>query len=55
MKTVSQEYLFTTYVTDSQDPNEFMIELFSSDADGNTLVQVTKNFDELIDFLEKLT
>ncbi|GHH99101.1 hypothetical protein [Neobacillus kokaensis] len=55
MKAISQDYLFSTFVNDCNDPNEFIIEFVLCDAVGKTAVKVTNNFDELIEFLEELS
>ncbi|MBL4950683.1 hypothetical protein JK635_00295 [Neobacillus sp. YIM B02564] len=49
-----KEYQFSTFVNESMDRNEFVIEFFPADP-SNGSPKVTRNFDELIDFFEQLT
>ncbi|WML31340.1 hypothetical protein RCG24_05550 [Neobacillus sp. OS1-32] len=53
MQNRQKEYQFSTFVNESVDRNEFVIEFFPSDP-SNDSPKVTRNFDELIDFFEQL-
>jgi hypothetical protein len=48
------QFLYLSSVNDTTNEDEFLVEIFSYEADGTSKpAAVTKNFDELIDFLEK--
>lgn len=54
MPSTKLEYIFSTVVSDSTDVNEFIVEFYpENDAEGSPF-KITKNFDELIDFLNEL-
>ena len=54
METVEHPYLYSSLVTEDGNKEEFLVEIFSFEADGTSKpAAVTKNFDDLIDFLEK--
>ncbi|MCM3567725.1 hypothetical protein [Neobacillus mesonae] len=52
MQSIPQEYIFSTYVTSNANPNEFFVEFFLDEPGGNLPIKVTRNFDELMDFLD---
>jgi hypothetical protein len=54
MPSTKQEYTFSTVVSDSTDANEFIIEFYPDNAAEGSPFKITKNFDELIDFLNEL-
>lgn len=56
MQSVKEMITFSTTVSDSTDPNDFLIQFSSCDSslDEETPIMLTKNFNELIDFLEQL-
>ncbi|MDR7001714.1 hypothetical protein [Neobacillus niacini] len=56
MPSVKEMITFSTMVSESTDPNQFLIQFSSCESsyDHETPIQQTKNFDELIDFLEQL-
>lgn len=47
----TQDYQFSTMVSESKDPREFIIE-FTPIESSKGSVNITKNFDELIEFFE---
>jgi hypothetical protein len=54
METVNHQYLYMSCVNDNTNEDEFFVEIFSYEDDGTSKpAAVTKNFDDLIDFLEK--
>lgn len=53
METCKQDFIFSTLVSDSTDVNEFIIEFYENAADESP-IKITKNFDELLDFLNEL-
>ncbi len=57
-KSFSKEknYIFSTSIDYSADPDEFIVELFCPDdeEDSTTPKKVIRNFDELISFFENL-
>ncbi|MGG1397086.1 hypothetical protein ABE288_04560 [Bacillus salipaludis] len=56
MQSVKELISFSTTISESTDPNEFLIQFSSCDSydDHEKPIKLTKNFDELIDFLEEL-
>ena len=54
---VSQDYFFSTTVSDDLEKEDFIIEFFSNPPNASSVdapIKITKNFDELIDFIEQL-
>ncbi|MEH7335976.1 hypothetical protein V7161_25440 [Neobacillus drentensis] len=51
MQKVKKDYHFSTVVSDSNDENEFIVEFSPSQPADTTQPKVTKDFDELIEFL----
>lgn len=51
-----KNYIFSTSINYSADPEEFIVELFSpeDDEDGAEPKKIIRNFDELISFFENL-
>ncbi|MCM3764642.1 hypothetical protein [Neobacillus niacini] len=54
MEMCKQDFIFSTLVSDSTDVKEFIIEFYHENAAESSPIKVTKNFDELIDFLNEL-
>jgi len=54
MQSLKASYHFSTTISDSTDANEFIIEFSSDDQEKSNPVKITKNFDELLDFLEQI-
>jgi hypothetical protein len=54
MQKVEHEYIFSTAVSDSTDVNEFVIEFYSGNESEEPPIRVTRNFNELIEFLEEM-
>ncbi|MGG3560742.1 hypothetical protein ABES03_03855 [Neobacillus rhizosphaerae] len=55
MQIVKQELIFSTVVSDSTDVNDFIVEFMSpEETTGLSLIKVTRNFDELLQFLDDL-
>ena len=51
MQKVKKDYQFSTAVSDSNDVNEFIVEFSPSPPADPTQPKVTKDFDELLEFL----
>ncbi|MED1471192.1 MULTISPECIES: hypothetical protein [Bacillus] len=56
MQSVKELIIFSTTISESTDPNEFLIQFSSCEScnEHEKPIKLTKNFDELIDFLEEL-
>ncbi|MDQ6598279.1 hypothetical protein [Bacillus salipaludis] len=56
MQSVKELISFSTTISESTDPNEFLIQFSSCESfnEREKPIKLTKNFDELIDFLEEL-
>jgi hypothetical protein len=55
MESSKHDYLYTSVVSDDCKENDFFVEFFSYETDGllSNPAAVTKNFDELLEFLEQ--
>lgn len=55
MQIVKQELIFSTVVSDSADVNDFIVE-FMNPEEGTDCspIKVTRNFEELLQFLDEL-
>ncbi len=53
MQKVRQDFIFSTVVSDSDEVNEFVVEFYSEEMEGSP-AKITRNFDELIDFLNEM-
>lgn len=51
MQKIEQDYLFSTVVSDSTDVNEFIVEFSPSETSETEQKKVTRDFDELLEFL----
>ncbi|MGG3470495.1 hypothetical protein ABES02_23800 [Neobacillus pocheonensis] len=51
MQKIKQDYLFSTVVSDSTDVNEFIVEFSPSEPSDTEQKKVTRDFDELLEFL----
>ena len=55
MQIVKQELIFSTVVSESTDVNDFIVEFMSpEETTGLSPIKVTRNFDELLQFLDDL-
>lgn len=56
MESVKELITFSTTISENADPSEFLIQFSSCEScnEHEKPIKVTKNFDELIDFLEEL-
>ncbi|WP_413299328.1 hypothetical protein AA0X95_15535 [Bacillus sp. 1P10SD] len=55
MQIVKQELKFSTVVSDSTNVNDFIVEFMNlEETEGLSPIKVTKNFDELLQFLDEL-
>ena len=53
----SQAYIYSTIVSESTQKDDFIVEFSLFTSDGETLdpsVKITKDFDELLDFLAEI-
>lgn len=54
MEISKQTYVYSSCVSDDCQENDFLVEFFPYETDGlSKPAAVTKNFDELLDFLEQ--
>ncbi|MEH7436781.1 hypothetical protein V7182_04745 [Neobacillus drentensis] len=55
MQIVKQELIFSTVVSESTDVNDFIVEFMRpEETTGLSPIKVTRNFDELLQFLDDL-